>query len=88
MILEGLSHVAILALAQYTVASHRWIGTKRGPVRFDGLEWTTPDSLADLRTFDTWAFDTHEPHAPGWAPAAPVSGSWSQSRRRIGGRPP
>lgn len=59
---DGLSRTVILALAQGT-RGYLWIGTEGGPVRFDGMEWGTPAGLADLRTFDTWAFDTLDPHA-------------------------
>ena len=59
---DGLSRTAILTLAQ-DARGYLWIGTQRGPVRFDGREWCTPAGLAALRTFDTWAFDTAEPDA-------------------------
>ncbi|SRR5579883_48641 len=59
---DGLSRVAVIALAQDT-RGYLWIGTEGGPVRFDGMQWTAPTSLWALRTFDTWAFDTLEPHA-------------------------
>lgn len=49
----------ILALAQ-DHCGYLWIGTERGPVRFDGLEWCTPASLSALSTFEVLAYDTQE----------------------------
>ncbi len=56
---EGVSRVPILALAQ-DERGYLWLGTARGPVRFDGMEWGAPASLTAPSAGNTWALDTAE----------------------------